>query len=263
MSSGMIYVIPSLKAKAVLQAEAAAWAASIGAVYVPRDGRTTEQIRMACGDDFLIYTTRGPQIVRPEGTHYFNLNMAELRIQHIRQGTTDHFIEALGAREPVRFLDCTCGFGADTLVASFALPAGSVVQALEISPLVAAVTGWGFSHFVHDHADVTAALRRISLTCGDYGTYLDTTGESSYDILYFDPMFHRPVETSSQFYPVRAIMDHDPLTPQRIEQALCKARQRVVIKGRDFRTLTKDFPDVTLYGGTYSRIGYAVLECDT
>ncbi len=84
-----------------------------------------------------------------------------------------------------------------------------------------------------------------------------------YDVLYFDPMFQRPVEASCQFQPVRAIMEHGGLTRDLIERALQKARRRVVIKERDFRQLCRDFPEVTLYGGKYSRIGYAVLECDS
>ena len=123
--------------------------------------------------------------------------------------------------------------------------------------------GWGFSHFVHKKDDVTAALRRISLRCGDYRDYLLSDEGPVYDVLYFDPMFQRPVEASCQFQPVRAIMEHGGLTRDLIERALQKARRRVVIKERDFRQLCRDFPDVALYGGKYSRIGYAVLECDS
>ena len=132
-----------------------------------------------------------------------------------------------------------------------------------MSPLLEAVTSWGFSHFVHKKDDVTAALRRISLRRGDYRDYLLSDEGPVYDVLYFDPMFHRPVEASCQFQPVRAIMEHGGLTRDLIERALQKARRRVVIKERDFRQLCRDFPEVTLYGGKYSRIGYAVLECDS
>lgn len=58
-------------------------------------------------------------------------------------------------------------------------------------------------------------------------------------------------------------MDHGSLTPDLIERALQKARRRVVIKERDFRQLCRDFPQAKLYGGKYSHIGYAVLECES
>ena len=263
----MIYVVPSLKAKEKLQSEGKAWAESQGFTYVPRGKRTIQDLMDEYGEDFLVYSSRGPQIDRPEGSHFFSLNMAELRIQNLRKGQRDHLLEALIGRgashQPLSVLDCTCGFGADAAVASFGLPAGSRVDALEVSPLLEAVTSWGFSHFVHKKDDVTAALRRISLRRGDYRDYLLSDEGPVYDVLYFDPMFQRPVEASCQFQPVRAIMEHGGLTRDLIERALQKARRRVVIKERDFRQLCRDFPEVTLYGGKYSRIGYAVLECDS
>ena len=299
----MIYVVPSLKAKEKLQCEGKAWAESQGFTYVPRGKRTIQALMDEYGEDFLVYSSRGPHIDRPEGSHFFSLNMAELRIQNLRKGQCDHLLEALmGMKEregrtpqsaaltaplhsgaeslycegegdrsrwkgssepPITVLDCTCGFGADAAVASFGLPAGSRVDALEVSPLLEAVTSWGFSHFVHKKDDVTAALRRISLRRGDYRDYLLSDEGPVYDVLYFDPMFQRPVEASCQFQPVRAIMEHGGLTRDLIERALQKARRRVVIKERDFRQLCRDFPEVTLYGGKYSRIGYAVLECDS
>ena len=179
----MIYVVPSLKAKEKLQCEGKAWAESQGFAYVPRGKRTIQDLMDEYGEDFLVYSSRGPQIDRPEGSHFFSLNMAELRIQNLRKGQRDHLLEALmgvkeydlrpaAAQPPISVLDCTCGFGADAAVASFGLPAGSRVDALEVSPLLEAVTAWGFSHFVHKKDDVTAALRRISLRCGDYRDYL-------------------------------------------------------------------------------------------
>lgn len=255
-----IYVTPSLKAKEKAAAEACRWAREIGAVFVPRNGRTMEALKEAYGENLLVYTSRGPQIQRTEGTHFFSLNMAELRIQHIRKGQPDHLLEAIGAAGPIRMLDCTCGFGADAITASFALPAGSHIDALEASPLLEAVTEWGCRHFCHEQDDVTAALRRIQLRRGNYRDYLADAYAAPYDVLYFDPMFSRPVESSCQFQPVRFIMDHETLTIEALHMAVKKARHRVVIKGRDFRLIEEAFPQMKRYGGKYSRIGYAVLD---
>ena len=231
-----IYVTPSLKAKDTLTKEARVWADEIGAAFVPRRGRTMEELQAAYGEDILVYTSRGPQLKRAEGTHFFSLNMAELRIQHIRRGQTDHLLEAIGAEGPIRLLDCTCGFGADAITASFALPAGSVVHG------------------------VTAALRRIQVRRGNYKEYLEDESAPPYDVLYFDPMFSRPVASSCQFQPVRPIMDHEPLTVESLRLAVKKARRRIVVKGRYFRELEQAFPQMKRYGGKYSRVGYAVLD---
>lgn len=256
-----LYVTPSLKAKGAALIEAKTWADSIGATYVPRQKRTTGQLRKAYGDDFLVYSSQGPKLFRPEGSHVFSLNMAQLRIDHIRKGQTDHFLEAIGkGEEPLDFLDCTCGFGADSIVASFALPEGSTVTALEVSPLMAAVTGWGFSHFVHEAADVTQALRRIQLRRCDYGEFLRNVPDKAYDVIYFDPMFDKPVMASCQFQPVRDVLEHRPLTAETIQLALTKARHRVVVKDRYCKEWKREFPEITIYGGKYSRVHYAVWE---
>ncbi len=91
----MIYVVPSLKAKEKLQCEGKAWAESQGFTYVPRGKRTIQDLMDEYGEDFLVYSSRGPQIDRPEGSHFFSLNMAELRIQNLRKGQPDHLLEAL------------------------------------------------------------------------------------------------------------------------------------------------------------------------
>ncbi|WP_301859666.1 class I SAM-dependent methyltransferase [uncultured Megasphaera sp.] len=262
MTGRSIYVTPALKARQQRCEDVRRWAEEIGAVYVPRQGRTVKALEEAYGENFLVYSSRGPQIVRPEGVHFFSLNMAELRIQHLRKGAADHFLEAIGAGDkPIRFLDCTCGFGADSIVASFALPQGSVLDALEVSPLMEAVTAWGFRYFQHSKDDVTAALRRIHLMLGDYRDYLRDSRTPSYDVIYFDPMFSHPVAASCQFQPVRSLMNHSELTADAVYLALQKGR-RVVIKERDFTRLKRDFPHLKQYGGTYSRIGYAVIESE-
>lgn len=91
----MIYVVPSLKAKEKLQSEGKAWAESQGFTYVLRHQRTIQDLMDEYGEDFLVYSSRGPQIDRPEGSHFFSLNMAELRIQNLRKGQRDHLLEAL------------------------------------------------------------------------------------------------------------------------------------------------------------------------
>lgn len=258
-----MYITTSLHARPTLQQEGKAWADSLGAVFVERGERTIEQLFADYAvPAWLIYTAKGPELRTPAGRHFFHLSMAELRIQHIRQGQQDHLLEAIGAQTPIHFLDCTCGFGADTTVASFGLPQGSTIRALEVSPYMAAITAWGFASFVHKMADVTQALRRIQLRCTSYEQFLCDQGKPFYDVLYFDPMFSHPVMTSPQFQPVRDLLEPQPLTLPVIEQALSCARRRVVIKGRSFKNLTKAYPDVKLYGGKYSRIGYAVLECN-
>lgn len=130
---------------------------------------------------------------------------------------------------------------------------------MEATEPLAAVTSWGFTHFTHRRDDVTKALRKVRLTWGNYTDYLSNEKSRTYDILYFDPMFTHPVMTSCQFAPIRSQMDHEPLTADSIQKALEKAR-RVIVKGRSFAELNRQFPQARILGGRYSRVKFAVLE---
>ena len=255
-----VYVTTSLKGEVSLKDEAKAWADEVGAHFVPRQGRGEEELHNLY-EDLIIYTNMGPEIRTEGGRHHFHPSMAELRIRQIDSGKGDRFLDALAATRPVEFLDCTCGLGSDALVASYGLPRGSRVDAVEASPLLARVTAWGFSRYVHERRAVTEALRHIHLTYNTYESVLTSIKDKSYDIIYFDPMFTRPVQESSNFTPLRDVVCHVPLTTDMIDLALCKAGKRVVIKGRDFSELSGKYDNLKVGGGRYSRISYAVLEC--
>ena len=256
-----VYVTTSLKGEVSLKDEAKAWADEVGAHFVPRQGRREEKLHNLY-ENLIIYTNMGPEIRTEGGRHRFHPSMAELRIRQIDSGKGDRFLDAVAATRPVEFLDCTCGLGSDALVASYGLPRGSRVDAVEASPLLARVTAWGFSRYVHECRAVTEALRHIHLTYNTYESVLTSIEDKSYDIIYFDPMFSRPVVESCSFTPVRAVMEHGSLTYGILERALSVARRRVVIKGRDLHGIRRVYPQMKQYGGKYSRIAYAVLECD-
>lgn len=65
-----IYVVPSLKAKEKLHDEGRAWAEEMGFSFVPRRKRTISDLMKDYGENFLVYSSRGPQIDRPEGSHF-------------------------------------------------------------------------------------------------------------------------------------------------------------------------------------------------
>ncbi len=65
-----IYVVPSLKAKDGLIRQSQSWAAEIGATWIPRQGKTMDALWQTYGENLLVYTSKGPQLVRAEGTHF-------------------------------------------------------------------------------------------------------------------------------------------------------------------------------------------------
>jgi hypothetical protein len=54
--------------------------------------------------------------------------------------------------------------------------------------------------------------------------------DRSVDIVYFDPMFRRPVLSSSALRPLRSQAEERPLSEAAVREAVRVARRRVVLK---------------------------------
>ena len=186
--------------------------------------------------------------------------MAHLRIKNLRSGQGDHLVHALGLTEGMCVLDCTLGTGADAIIESFAVGATGSVTALEANPIIAAVIGDGLAHATGDNYEMHAAMRRISVHAADALDYLRAQVDGSYDAVYFDPMFRRPVHESEGMNALRVLADARALTAEVIAEARRVARRRVIMKerqgSREFARL--GFTD--LAGGKYSRVAYGVME---
>lgn len=242
-----------------LSREAKQLASQWGLRYEPRQDLAIEAYLQSHPYVF-VYTKQGMTVQTKDGTHAFHLSMAELRIQNLKKGQVDYYLKALGDKRPLRILDCTFGFGSDAITAAYYLGETSHITALESTLSMYLVGKWGCQHFIHGDKNVTNALRRIHLVHTSYEEYIKEIEKGEYDILYFDPMFTHPVQTSPQFQPVRTLLNHNPLDKDVLELAIEKAKNRVIVKGRAFRNWEKAYPEMKLYGGRYSKVQYAVWE---
>lgn len=211
-------------------------------------------------DTLLVFTHNGPVLHTEQGSHFFHLNLAQLRIKNIQNGKHDHMVQAMQLQRGMTVLDCTLGLATDAAIASVTVGETGQLTGLESSYLLAKIAEYGLKHFDNADQEVTAALRKIKVYAIDYDGYLQTLPDNSYDVVYFDPMFRHPVERSSQLNPVRKITNATALSPAALSQALRVARQRVVIKeahrGLEFQRL-----GIThIMGGKYSRIQYGIIE---
>ena len=123
----------------------------------------------------------------PEGELFFHPNMSQLRIKNIRMGDEDHMAAALDLQEGMSVLDCTLGFGADSIVASFVVGEGGQVIGLEASPLIAFITSEGMKKFLATNYELHSAIKRVKVINADYNDYLQTLPDKSVDVVYFDP----------------------------------------------------------------------------
>ena len=240
---------------------AARTAKALGILNVPRGNDSLEELRSTYDVDAVLVARQGLlTLVTAEGELFFHPGMAHLRIKNLLLGHGDHLVRALGLTEGVHVLDCTLGTGADAIVESFAVGESGRVTALESNALIAAVIADGLAHALGDNYEMHAAMRRIQVHHADALTFLRTAAEDSYDVVYFDPMFRRPLHESAGMNALRGLADPRALTEETIAEARRVARCRVVMKERresaEFARL--GFTEIT--GGRYSRIAYGVME---
>ena len=243
------------------RALAARTAKSLGILNVPRGNDSLEELRSTYGVDAVLVARQGLlTLVTAEGELFFHPGMAHLRIKNLLLGHGDHLVRALGLTEGLHVLDCTLGTGADAIVESFAVGESGRVTALESNALIAAVIADGLAHALGDNYEMHAAMRRIQVQHADALTFLRTAAEDSYDVVYFDPMFRRPLHESAGMNALRGLADPRALTEETIAEARRVARCRVVMKERresaEFARL--GFTEIT--GGRYSRIAYGVMK---
>ena len=195
-----------------------------------------------------------------EGELFFHPNMSQLRVKNLRLGQPDHMVEAMALKSGMEVLDCTLGFGADAIVASFVVGDTGKVVGLESSPLIATVTGYGLQHFVAGNYELHAAMRRIEVHNQEACSFLAQQPDNSFDVVYLDPMFRHPLKSSTNLAPLRGVADSRAVTAELLEQAKRVARQRVVMKetsrSQEFQRL--GFPE--LAGGKWSKVHYGIIR---
>ena len=84
--------------------------------------------------------------------------------------------------------------------------------------------------------------------------------DNSFDVVYFDPMFVRPLQKSSGIAGLRAAADYYQPTAEDFNQAKRVAAQRVVVKHGKGQMAQTAFDEVIC--GRYSTIGYGLFYAE-
>ena len=238
-------------------------AQNLGISYVPRGTLSLPELRERHDAPCILVAKSGTLMLEtPDGELFFHPNMSHLRVKNLRKGQHDNMAQAMGLAPGMSVLDCTLGFGADAIVASFVTGEEGRVVGLEKSPLIAAVTAHGLATFERENEVMTAAMRRIEVVNTDAFDYLRAQPDNAFDVVYFDPMFRHPLLQSENMNPLRYAADHDPVSEEMMAEARRVARRRVVLKetskSTEFARL--GFPEIA--GGRYSPVHYGVWRKD-
>ncbi|WP_409346869.1 class I SAM-dependent methyltransferase [Paenibacillus sp. MBLB4367] len=199
---------------------------------VPRRQYSLPRLRSMYGDsDILVANERELRYYAGDGTEvYFHPSNGYVRIKRMRKGESDLLIEISGASPGDSVLDCTAGLAADAIVFAYAVGPTGTVTALESSPVLACLLREGLSSYTTEIAEATVAMRAVRVEESDHLDYLRRQPDRSFDIVYFDPMFRKPIQDSSSMSPIRSVADMRALTEEAVAEAKRVARRCVILK---------------------------------
>ncbi|WP_239432372.1 class I SAM-dependent methyltransferase [Sporosarcina sp. ACRSL] len=163
---------------------------------------------------------------------FFHPNSAAFRLKRIVKGETDPLIEACELKDGDSFLDCTLGLASDSIIASYIMGERGKCVGLEADPIVAFLTKTGLQKFPTSSVALKASMHRIEVIQSEAVEFLIVQPDCSFDVVYIDPMFHAPIEESSNFKPLRQAGVHTSLSAKWVEEAFRVCRRRVVVKER-------------------------------
>lgn len=236
-------------------------AKSISAHYIPRENKSLDRLRLEYNaDQILVVTKKQMQLIMPTGVYFFHIGMAKLRIKSILDGKYDHMALAMALSPGDWILDCTLGLGTDATVASFLTGSTGGVVGIEESAVVAELVRRGLRCYEGTDEEMTKAMHRIEVVTGDYLLHLRKLPAKSFDIVYFDPMFRRPVKESSGIASLRLLANHAPVSCEAITEAIRIARKRVVLKEAANSTEFSRLGFHRFSGGKYSSVMYGYIE---
>jgi hypothetical protein len=186
--------------------------------------------------------------------------MLRMRVMGGPNREPDPLLRALDLRTGDFVLDATVGRGGDAVMIALAVGATGRVVGLEASGIIAAITRLGLATYEEPDAAIREAMRRVHVIHANHERYLASCREGSFDIVYFDPMFDRPLTHCPSIDPIRTIATHETLSGEALLEAQRVARRRVVVKNRKGSDTLESLGIHTIVGGRWSRVEYGVVE---
>ncbi|MGY2645999.1 class I SAM-dependent methyltransferase [Bacillus inaquosorum] len=203
----------------------------LGMPYCGRNKQTVENLLKSAKRDLLVVGKERFELYTKQGAKFFfHPNTAMFRAKRFLRGEQEPMLQATGLSEGDTFLDCTLGLGSDAIIASMAVGETGSVIGIEKNHLVSVLVRTGLHSWETDIEELQAAMRRIQVENGDCFEYIKQLPDDSVDVIYFDPMFHEPVETSGGIAPLRDLAEDSVLHEGCIIEAVRAARKSVVLK---------------------------------
>ncbi|WP_240633058.1 class I SAM-dependent methyltransferase [Paenibacillus montanisoli] len=234
-------------------------AEELGGRFVPRKQDSLSLLKAKYGDNrLLVADDRGLRYYEDsEEPLYFHPSMAYVRVKRMRKGEADPLIALTGCQPGDRVIDCTAGLGSDAIVFAYGVGPQGQVTALESEQMLYTVVREGLKTYETEHEDVNEAFRRIEMRNMNHLEYLSRLPDKSADIVYFDPMFRKPMHDSSALQPLRGLANNAALTEESVRQAVRVARKMVVLKEHKD---SEEFQRLGFERRHINKIAYGVIQ---
>ena len=208
--------------------------AEIGAPFTERADDPLPEIAERAGcPGLLIVEQAGLALWVAGQTFRWHPNMATMRVRALEQKRNDGLVDALQLTTGASVLDCTCGLGADAIVAAYAVGPTGHIRALESSAILSLLVARGMAGYsLDDPPALVPAMRRVEARRADFADYLRQEDDNTWDTVYFDPMFTETIDQAQGLDLVRRLAVTGGPSASDLGEARRVARKRVVMKDR-------------------------------
>lgn len=200
--------------------------------YISRKKMSIQSLQQFMKDDCIVVGKERLELfpLGAGGPFFFHPNSSMFRIKRLLEGENDPFVDACQLKKGKHFLDCTLGLASDSIVASYMVGDEGKVVGIEGERYLAYLTIRGLKSWKSDVSEFNSACERIVVVQRLSIDYLKKLKDDSFDIVYFDPMFHEPITESDGIRGLSRLAIYDDIGEELIEQAKRVARERVVLK---------------------------------
>lgn len=222
-----------------IKTKAKQWADKLEGRYIERKSYSIKDLFEYNNMDALLVVSQDyPRLYfrHDQKPFFFHPGLSLLRIKGMGKGDNDLMVEIAELKEGDSFLDCTLGLAGDAIVASYIVGEKGRVVGIESERLIAELSKDGLKHWCEDLPEFNAAMRRIEVVNDDHLAYLKKLPSSSFDVVYFDPMFRHPVHQSAGISSLREVANMEALSRDAVKEALRVCRRKVMMKERNDST---------------------------
>ncbi|MGM0845423.1 MAG: class I SAM-dependent methyltransferase [Bacillota bacterium] len=207
-------------------------AEELNLTYIDREKKTVKGLREIYSEDILVVGKERMELfsIGSDQPFFFHPNSASFRMKRVLKGETDAFIEAACLRNGMSLLDCTMGMASDSIIASHAVGIEGKVIGIEASQSISYLVKHGLKTWNSGVAEMDAAMNRIEVVHDRAVDYLKTMEDNSFDVVYFDPMFEKPIEDSAGISSMRTWAVYYGIDEESIKEAKRVAKERVILK---------------------------------